>query len=118
MADHGTPNTCGHNLCCNWVHRMPDKRVLLQINFIVISHRQLNSDIDTFLKRRERKTKISVKLNVKYRQMTKLYFSFYLTITLKTHHLEDKLQKSQALVDNAANTGRTGPAGMVLDTAC
>lgn len=48
--------------------------------------------------------------------MTKAYFSFYFT-ALKTHHLEDKLQKSQAQVDNVANTGRTGPVGMVLDIA-
>lgn len=44
------------------------------------------------------------------------YFLF--AVRFKTHHLEDKLRKSQALVDNAANTDRTDPAGTVLDTAC
>lgn len=68
-----------------------------------------------FLKRR--KTKISAKLNLKYRQVTKPYFSFYFTMRLKTHHLEDKLQKNQALVDSAASTGRTDPAGTAPDTA-
>jgi len=47
--------------------------------------------------------------------MTKSYFSFY--FTLKTHHQEDKLRKSQAPVDSAASTGHMGLADTVQDTA-